>query len=159
MGASQLSACFSCFPQCQAPGKVAIAKDRNSFLFMLINWHTNKELLVNACVYADDKPQRPTVYVTSVFSVFADENSQLFYFRWSFSARAYPFRHPRLSRSGAAECSILRANVPNGADGVCTRLVPINVMELHAWSRCPRHATARCAFPPSSLLRGGIAPQ
>jgi hypothetical protein len=31
-----------------------------------------------------------------------------------------PFRHPRLSRSGTAECSMPRANVPNGAGGVCT---------------------------------------
>ena len=30
------------------------------------------------------------------------------------------FRHPRLSRSGTAECSMPRANVPKGADGVCT---------------------------------------
>jgi hypothetical protein len=60
------------------------------------------------------------VSVTSAFPVFTDENSQLFYFRWPLSARAYPFRHPRLSRSGTAECSMLRANVPNGADGVCT---------------------------------------
>src|SRR5437870_4559113 len=117
LGASQLSACFSCFPQCQAPGKVAIAKDRNSFLFMLINWHTNNELLVNACVYADDKPQRPTVYVTSVFSVFADETSQLFYFRWSFShagtlsgTRDYHGREPR----NVASCGPMSPTAPTG---------------------------------------------
>jgi len=145
--------------QCQGPGKLAIAKNGNSFLCMLNKLALEQRTTIKSCASADDKRQGPTVSVTGAFPVFTDENSQLFFFRWSFSARACPFRHPRLSRSGTAECSMPRANVPNGADGVFHLTVPLNLMELHGLSRCSRHATGHCAFPPSSLLGGGIAPR
>ena len=91
------------------------------FCLCWINWHTNNELLLRPAHRRMTNGKGPTVSVTGAFPVFTDENSQLFYFRWSFSARACPFRHPRLSRSGTAECSMPRANVPNGADGVFSR--------------------------------------
>jgi hypothetical protein len=137
---------------------VAIAKNGNSFLFLLDNLAHEQRTTIKACAQVDDKRQRPTVSTTGAFPVFTAENSQLFYFRWPFPARAYPFRHPRLSRSGTAECSMPRAKVPAGADGFA-RDCSVNVMELHPLSCCPRHATGQCAFPPSSRLRGGIAPR
>jgi hypothetical protein len=95
---------------------VPIAKNGNSFLFLLDNLAHEQRTTIKSCAQADDKRQGPTVCVTDAFPVFTDENSQLFNFRWSFSARAYPFRHPRLSWSGTAECSMPRAKVPDGAD-------------------------------------------
>ena len=107
--------------QCQEPGKVALAKNGNSFLFMLDKLAHEQRTTIKASHRGMTNGKGPTVSVTGAFPVFTDENSQLFYFRWSFSARACPFRHPRLSRSGTAESSMPRGNVPNGADGVFAR--------------------------------------
>ena len=79
---------------------------------------------------------------------------------WSFAVRAYPFQIPETIAVGNRRMQRARANVLNGRRWGFTRdLFPVNVVERHALSRCPRDAARPCALPPSSLLRGGTAPR
>jgi hypothetical protein len=61
----------------------------------------------------------PTVSVTSAFPVFTDEKPTL-PFSMVFLGTRVPFQAPETSAVGNRGCSVPGANVPNGADGVCT---------------------------------------
>src|ERR1700692_1790173 len=61
MGASQLAHASAASAQCQEPGKAAIAKNRNSFLFMLDKLAHRQRTTIKACAQADEKRKGPRV--------------------------------------------------------------------------------------------------